>query len=334
VTFFILFALEANIIATSVHAMYSGIPRWAVLVVVGIFVLALNWHGVSSLGVAMAITLPVFLILIGSFIARSATLPPAAPVESPEPTVTAVLAVGGALMAFIVNATVAADVGRFLGPQGRAVAVPLLGIGLQVLSFIGSVFLGAWMYTRLGLTDPGKAFVLALGAWGVLAVVASQVRINMINLYAGSLSLSNFGRRAFGWQPGRANWSLVLAIGGTALALANIYEHLLVVLTFQAVFTCAWVGVLVSSISQRNLSELNVGDVASVKSFDLVGLGALAIALLVSIPPAFGVFGAVGKGLAPFMALVTAAICTIVLDSRIARAQPDRAEVQPPADSR
>jgi hypothetical protein len=311
--FFILFALESDIIATAVNTQYPDVSRWMVLLLMGIGLLILNWRGVSSLAIAMAVTLPVFLGLLGVFIAKSST-PEHEPALPTDLSSASLISVCGVLMAFVVNATVSADVGRFLGRNTSNGRAALLAVVLQVLSFGGAVGLGAWMQRNLGVANPGAAFVLVLGIWGLLAVGASQLRINLINLYAGSLSLSNFGRRAFEWQPGRAIWSVVLAVGGTLLALSNIYENLLDVLTFEAVFTCAWVGVLVVAILKRRLlapQDLSARPVAQV---DLGGLASLGIAIALAIPIAFGAAGPTVRGFAPFVSLFVAGLSMFVIE--------------------
>src|SRR5664280_2880009 len=100
------------------------------------------------------------------------------------------------LMAFVVNATVAADVGRFLPPSSRRAGAISMGIVLQLVSFFGTTLIGAWFSYRLGTPqDPGTYFVDLLGPWGVVLVTVTQFRINAINAYAGSLALSNFFAR-------------------------------------------------------------------------------------------------------------------------------------------
>ncbi len=321
VNFVVLYTLETGIIASAVHAQYPGFPKALLFVLVAAVVLTLTWYGISSLGKAMSLTLPLFLVLIvvaatqvgstehGSFWSY---VPAGSAIDA-----TAWLSVLAALLAFIVNATVAADIGRFLRPEQRRAGVLLFGGVLQVIAFGGATLLGAWFSFRLGGdSQPGAYLVSLMGGWGLLCVLLSQVRINMINAYSGSLSLSNFGARGLALRPGRHVWMIGLVAVSSGLAMFDIASQLVQILTFEAVFVMAWVATLVAYIvcfdldTPREGSRQNLGDAPNA---DPVGLGALAAALAVATPFAFGAGGELGSALAPLMAMVVSPVCVVAL---------------------
>lgn len=322
VNFVVLFALETSIVGSAVHAAFPGFPRELLFAAVGIAVLALAWYGINSLATAMKVTLPFFLVFlvlaviqVGGNDAQGSFWSHAPPGSTLDPT--AWLSVLAALLAFVVNATVAADIGRFLRPDSRRAGAFLFGGFLQVVAFGGATLLGAWFSFRLhGDTDPGAYLVTLLGGWGIACVLLSQVRINLINAYSGSLSLANFGARGLGVRPGRHVWMLALVGVSTLLAMTDFSHHLLGVLTFEAVFVMGWVSTLVSYIV---CYDLNASDRAARGSLDaapmvnLVGLGALAAALAIATPLAFGVMGELGRALAPLAAAATAPIVVLAL---------------------
>jgi hypothetical protein len=320
VNFVVLYALELAIISSAMHSRFPGVPDAGLFAVVGVIVLALAWYGVSSLARAMTISLPVFLVLMAVAVAHanghaSASFWSYAP---PHTTIdaTAWLSVLAALLAFIVNATVAADVGWFLPPERRRAGAFLFGGVLQVITFGGATLLGAWFSFQLGgSAEPGAYLVQLLGGWGIACVLLSQIRINMINAYSGSLSLSNFGARGLGVRPGRHIWMVALIVVGSTLALVNISPQLVKILSFEAVFVMAWVSTLIAYIFFFNV-DTPAGarhSLDEMPRINVVGLGSLAAALAVSVPLALGVAGDLGQALAPLTAMLTAPIGVFAL---------------------
>ena len=318
--FLVLFALEDGIVASAVKARWPHVPSSILFIGVGVTVLILSWRGVWSISGAMKVTLPFFLVLFVIACMHAGQRSPHTSfwsyTGSTSLNATAWLSVLAALLAFIVNATVAADVGRFLKPERRKTGAFLFGVVLQMASFGGATLLGAWLAHQLGgNTNPGAYLVTLLGGWGVITVLLSQVRINMINAYSGSLSLSNFGARGLRIRPGRHVWMMVLVVGATLLAMTNIYEHILGVLTFEAVFVMAWVSTLVSYILTYDLEKEDtaVENLADAPIINVVGVGTVLFTLAVATPLAFGAAGELGKALAPLSAIVLAPVGVVVL---------------------
>jgi hypothetical protein len=321
VNFVVLYTLETAIIASAVHALYPGFPKVPLFFGVAVLVLTLTWYGISSLSKAMSVTLPFFVILIvaaatqvggagqGSFWSH---VPAGVAINA-----TAWLSVLAALLAFIVNATVAADVGRFLRPQDRRVGSFLFGGVLQVVAFGGATLLGAWFSFRLGGDSaPGAYLVSIMGGWGLLCVLLSQVRINMINAYSGSLSLSNFGARGLGLRPGRHVWMIALVVVSSVLAMVDVSSQLVEILTFEAVFVMAWVSTLVAYIVCFDLDSHRASirqGLEGAPRINVIGVGALTVAVTVSTPLAFGGAGQLGKALAPLTAMIVAPVCVLAL---------------------
>lgn len=334
--FVILFAVEDSIIVSAVQSRFPTVPRLVLLCAVGIFLLLTTFRGVAALTRLMRWTSPIFVILVGYLLIRAS--------ERHEHihrfwsfngsagtslSIAGTAAAVAPLMAFIVNATVSADVGRFLPPEHRKRGGWLLGIGLQVTSFFGAALLGAWLAFRLNLgADPGSYLVQLLGTYGVIYVLVSQIRINAVNAYAGSLSLSNFAARLFKIRPGRQVWLAFLIALGSALAQTNLYAHLLSVLTFEAVFVVAWVAALVAYILRHRLFLDASVEMLSLDTAPLVqidGCVALLFSVVIAAPFAFGVYGRTGISAAPWIAAVVAALsiwlCSLVGSRRRGRGQ-------------
>jgi purine-cytosine permease-like protein len=273
----------------------------------------------------MGVTLPVFAVLLTGAIIRNGAHDGLVPfLQYPiigghdlAVTATGVFATVGVLTVFLVNATVAADVGRFLPESKRRAGAVVLGVALQPVSFFGAALLGAWLTYRFeDGPDPGRYLVHILDFWGFLYVIISQVRINVINLYAGSLSLSNFVARTLAFRPGRHVWVATMAGIGTTLAVMGVYKELLSVLTFGATFVSAWVMALVSYILRHRLLSVpldNGNNLLSAKRVDWEGTTALIAALVVAGPFIFGAAGAIGKSIAPLISGAVAALTVPIM---------------------
>jgi hypothetical protein len=324
--FFILFALEDGIVASAVRARYPGLPNAAIFVVLGAVVLLASWRGIGRIARTMLLTLPLFAVLLLVACVKAGANSGLAvwSLGLPNHSVgaTAWLSVLAALLAFIVNATVAADIGRFLPVRDRRRGAIVIAVGLQVASLGGATLLGAWLSARsAGGANPGTYLVGLLGGWGLLCVITSQGRINVINAYSGSLSLSNFGLRGLGWRPGRHVWLTAMVVVATLLAMTNIYQHLVGVLTFESVFVMAWVAILVTYILTFDVDHTvsPQAPLAHAPAVNFVGLGALGVALAFSVPLAFGAAGALGTALAPLVAAGSAAVTVAGVGRIVAR---------------
>lgn len=322
--FIVLFALENAIIVSALQTEFHWRSPWPLNLVIGAVLLLATWFGVRGLAPVMNVTLPVVGVILVWLVLKAGTSKVGFWGYQSNHHVAmwlAVVSVVAALSAFIVNATVASDVGRFLPHRSRRMGAWLFGVGLQVLSFFGATLIGAWLAVRLhGDANPGQYLTRILGGVGLLYIVVTQLRINSVNAYSGSLALANFGARAIQFRPGRRFWLVVMVGIGVLLALGNIYEHLVGVLTFESVFVVAWVmsvvGWLIAKKQWRGgmspwfgVSEDHWWKVRG-------GITSLCIALFFSVPLAFGAAGTDGKALAPIVAGMTAFLSAVLLAMR------------------
>lgn len=324
--FFVLFALEDGIVASAVQARYPGVPKVVIFVALAAIVLMASWRGIGRIARVMLLTLPPFAVLLIIACVKAADHSHIAVWSLGLPAhsvgATAWLSVLAALLAFIVNATVAADVGRFLPAVRRQRGAVVIAVCLQLASLGGATLLGAWLAARSGgNTNPGAYLVSLLGGWGLLCVVTSQGRINVINAYSGSLSLSNFGLRGLRLRPGRHIWMLAMVVVATLLAMTDIYQHLVGVLTFESVFVMAWVAILVTYVLtfdvERTVSPQAPLDGAP--NINPVGMISLFLALASGVPLAFGAGGALGTALAPLVSACVAGMAVAGMRFVLAR---------------
>jgi purine-cytosine permease-like protein len=344
--FLMFFAFEGTIMATAVHNQWHAVPQWLIYLVIGLVFIPLTWWGMTVVNWLMWVTIPVYLGFLGWTIYLASTSKAALPFWSYEPAHPASPAAGPALLqvlaavlALISQATIAADVGRFIPARKRTSGAFAVGFVSQLLTFCVLTMLGAWFTLRFaGSTNPGAYLASLMGVWGVLFVVVTQVRINATNVYSGSLAYANFFCRVFHITPGRQYWVILTSAAGTALMFGGIFNHLNAVLTFEGVFIMAWVMAVVSDIVvNKKLLQLSPANFlykrAHSYSFNPVGVGALGCALVVSLPLAFGVAGPFGQTLAPFLsgaiAFILAPVIAVVTKGRFYQPATVAANIDP-----
>lgn len=152
----------------------------------------------------------------------------------------------------------------------------------------------------------------------VLFVILSQVKINVMNAYSGSLSWSNFFSRILHRHPGRVVW-LLLQIGiGLVVMEAGVFNAITTVLGVYSNVAIAWIGCLASDlVINKMLLKISPPIIefrrAHLYNFNPVGFVSMIISAAVAIVAHFGVFGEVLKEGSALVALVLAIVlCPII----------------------
>jgi purine-cytosine permease-like protein len=254
--FIILASIEGSIMAQAIHAYIPAIPVWVFMVILGLLIIPLNWYGMKQMNKLQKYSLPVYVILLvsGIIIALNMDLPHTSDwmifmPEGGQIGGKALLTCIGILNGIVgVQSLLTADYARFIRPGEIKWGSFAVGFIPQLASFFIMGLVGIWFAVRFAESNPGVYMVSVLGVWGAVYTVLSQMRINLINIYSGSLSLSNFFSRVFRFTPGRVFWVIVAAVIAILSMLFNVIGHVGSVLTFQAVFMFAWAASLVADV--------------------------------------------------------------------------------------
>ncbi|PSR35951.1 MAG: hypothetical protein C7B44_11575 [Sulfobacillus thermosulfidooxidans] len=307
------FAFEGSILVGALQTSMPRVPALLWETLIGLLFIVLATKGMRFLSWLMWVTLPIYAVAVAFVWYHVAHVPHPVPWlayrPAKAPSLTAgpiLLQLAATVFALISMGTQGADLGRFVRAKDTAIGAFFNGYVVMIVTFLGVVLLGSYFGLELHQTNPGDYFTAILGPVGLLIVLVTQVRINTVNVYSGSLAYSNFFSRVFHFTPGRQWWGVLTAVLGTVLMMGNIFAHMLQILTFEGVFIIAWAMTVVSdTLFNKWLFKLSPAGYeykrAFLPQFNVVGVGALVIALLVSGPLAFGAAGPLGETWAPFV---------------------------------
>ncbi len=339
---FIFFALEAAIMAYALELAFGLPPAWGYLVC-ALAVIPLVTHGVTAISRLQAWTQPVWVCLLVLPYAFLFFEDPDALAGlwtyggargegsgfNPH-LFGAALTVGIALVTQMAEQV---DYLRFMPEKTAATArrwwfgVIVGGPGWVlpgIFKMLGGALL-AWLVLRNGsplekALDPNQMYLVGFShvfdntrlaiAVTALFVIVSQLKINVTNAYAGSLAWSNFFARMTHSHPGRVVWVVFNTLIALLLMELDVFQALGQVLSLYSNVAISWMAAVVADLVINKPLGFSPPGIEFKRShlYDInpVGVGAMAIASLLSICTFAGVFGDGIQPYAPFVALAAA----------------------------
>ncbi|MGH6805883.1 MAG: purine-cytosine permease family protein, partial [Ensifer adhaerens] len=162
-------------------------------------------------------------------------------------------------------------------------------------------------YTAFGYMIPSETAALLLM---VAFVVVSQLKINVMNAYAGSLAWSNFFSRLTHSHPGRVVWLVFNVAIALLLMELGIYRLLEETLGVFSIIAMAWLCTISADLFVNKPLGLSPPGIefkrAHLYDINPVGLGAMALSATIALTAHFGAFGTIAASLAPYIALIVA----------------------------
>jgi purine-cytosine permease-like protein len=240
---FVYFAFEATIMGSSVKALFPSLDMSVALPVITFAMVPLVWFGMRMLARFQTATLALYAVLLVVALLRSVSIPAHAFASAPGLTPMGLLEAIAVMNSLVfITAFVSSDFTRFARIDEMRQAVAAAGVGFQIFCFLFSGLLGLWFASRTGESNPGVYFVSLLGVWGVIFAFATQLRINLSNMYAGSLAITNILSEGLGIAISRRSVVVLFAVG-IALTLylgllSDITLALSVIGMFTTCFTC------------------------------------------------------------------------------------------------
>ena len=339
---FIFFALEAAIMAYALELALGIAPSWGYLIC-ALIVIPLVTHGVSTISRLQVWTQPLWLLMLVVPYAFVVVLDPGALSALTHykgdrglttgfswPLFGAALTVGIALMTQMGEQ---ADYLRFMPVQTPGnrrrwwLSVLVGGPGWVILGV--TKMLGGAMLAFLAIShavpvdravDPNQMYLAAYEyvfpqySWAVAAtalfVVISQLKINVTNAYAGSLAWSNFFSRLTHSHPGRVVWVVFNTVIAFMLMEMDVFQALGEVLGLYSNIAIAWMMAVVADLVINKPLGLSPPGIefkrAHLYDINPVGVGAMALASILSVTAHLGFFGPMAQAFSAVIALGTA----------------------------
>lgn len=251
-TFFI---AEAGIMAASLKDVTGSLPDWITLPAVAMIMVPLVYFGIRVLARFQLITFFLYLVLITAAVYVSVSSGPMdshwlsfQPATRPDfglGLFTAIGIVNGAMFPIIL---VTADYARYVKRDHSRAGQSWLGPIFQLCAWGLQGFAGIWFAVRYSDVNPGSFFVTTLASWGVVLAVATQLRINVVNLYSGSLAVVNLFRQAFDIVVSRHFMVLLFGIVASLGLVFGVTEYILPSLKIIGLFLMAFTVLLVTDL--------------------------------------------------------------------------------------
>ncbi len=339
---FIFFALEAAVMAYALELALNIPPSWGYLIC-ALVVIPMVTHGVSAISRLQVWTQPLWLaMLVVPFVYVFVRDPGAfAGVvhyvgEKGASSAFDLHLFGAALtvgIALITQIGEQADYLRFMPVQTGANrwrwwgSVLVGGPGwvlLGVVKMLGGALLAYLAISNMvppdRAVDPNQMYLAAYEyvfpdygmavAATALFVVVSQLKINVTNAYAGSLAWSNFFSRLTHSHPGRVVWVVFNTLIAFMLMEMNVFQALGDVLGLYSNIAIAWVMAVVADLVINKPLGLSPPGIefkrAHLYDINPVGVGAMALASVLSVTAHLGLYGELAQAFSAVIAMGTA----------------------------
>ncbi len=326
---FILFAIEASIMSSALQLAF-GIPLWMGHIISALVVVPLVTHGIQMISRFQILTQPIWIVLnilpfffiafldwskfdlwlafggLGEAVGAAGSLAPF--------DIAKFGAASAVILALMTQIGEQVDFLRFLPAEGapkwrHRLGIFLAGAGWVVVgapklaagSFLAFLALSAGISPDHA-AEPGYMYAVAFGymipnqfvALMLMAVfvVVSQLKINVMNAYAGSLAWSNFFSRLTHSHPGRVVWLLFNVAIALLLMELGIYRLLEETLGIFSIIAMSWLCTISADLFVNKPLGLAPPGIefkrAHLYDINPVGVGSMLLATAIALAAHFG----------------------------------------------
>lgn len=329
----ILFSLETSVIARSLHELLPFIPfPILVLGIVGLFV-PLGIYGMVWISKIQTFTFILYLVgialvFIGLYNGWSEMASAAFatdwwkvnPNNVPVSWLTIMAATGAWMGAFgFMNIFAVTDITRMTRRSEKK-----KGAFMQVIinSIINTFLIGAmgifFLASSKGVNpDPGVTFVWVLGPLGLILVLITQLRGNVMNMYLGTLAFGNviaqLSKKSY-----LRSWLLVPFVAiGYFMVVSPFLQYFSAIATFAGVLFAAWVGSMFGELllvrPLFNIPRWSEIRRAYLPDFNWVGFLSMTLPIIFGMLATFGVLGEALRALSVFVTLILSFVLPLVI---------------------
>jgi signal transduction histidine kinase/CheY-like chemotaxis protein/purine-cytosine permease-like protein len=353
---FIFLALEASIMALALE-LFFGLPLYMGYLVSTLLVIPIVTYGIAMITRFQAWTQPFWILLqllpVGFILFQDlAAIDNWVQFQglnqtSPELDWLMIGAASTLLFSLVAQIGEQADFARFIPPQNVTgkkswwIATLLAGPGWTIIGAV-KLLLGSFLLVlaiNYGISpqqaaEPTQMYLVAFSyvtasPTAILAltaafVILSQLKINVTNVYAGSIAWSNFFARLTHAHPGRVVWVVFNVVVAIILMEIGIYSALEKTLGIFGIIALSWISSMVADLVINKPLGLSPPYIefkrAHLYDINPVGVGAMLISMTLGIVAYNGTLGTTAEA---FCAFITLAM-TFVLSPLIAWATKGR----------
>jgi purine-cytosine permease-like protein len=246
------FVAEASIMGASLRSLFPRFPRVILFVCLVFVMLPLVWAGMRVLAKFQTITLLLFVGFVATSIVRSLAVGGeigAANVLTMvfhKGGIGALLEIMGMMngLAFIIG-LVSADYARFIQRSDSRMGVRFVGFIFPAFCYGITGLLGIWFANRLGEGNPGIYFVSLLGVGGIVFACTTQLRINVGNIYSGTIAFVNAAEYIFAIFVSRKIVIFIFCCLATFILVTGTADLLTATLNVIGMYLACFVSLLV-----------------------------------------------------------------------------------------
>lgn len=339
---FIFLALEATIMALALELCF-GLPlHWGYLVST-LVVIPIVAYGISAISRFQLWTqplwvllqlLPIAVILLNDFTAVQDWVDYRGDINSTggaEINWTMIGAASTLIFALTAQIGEQADYARFIPAQQNQsrsawwLATLAAGPGWVIIGCL-KLLLGSFLFVLAvnhgvdvqQAIEPTQMYLVAFNylsqtpstvlALTALFVILSQLKINVTNVYAGSIAWSNFFSRLTHAHPGRAVWVVFNVFIAITLMQIGIYDALGKTLGLFGIITISWIGSIVADLVINKPLGLSPSGIefkrAHLYDINPVGVGSMLLSMALGLIAYGGFFGDFMQGFASYLTLL------------------------------
>ncbi|HET9105961.1 MAG TPA: hypothetical protein VFN79_02105 [Steroidobacteraceae bacterium] len=329
------FSLEGHVMAAALSQVVPVVPYWASAAIICVGFVPLCLYGMQFLTRFQSITawiygLGIVLVFVALFTGWSKDV--SAPL-APHPwwsinprsvpySWRSVLGAFGAMSGVLgaIMILLSPSTARFARRNERGKVAVLMSLFGAVFPLGLAMSFGVYLLAASGgkIPDPGVSLPQLLGPIGLLLVVLTQLRVNVINVYFGTTALENFAAQIFKFK-----WSRVLLIGpfmicAYLLLISPFLKYFGTIMTILSVFLVNWVSVIAGELwlvrpryAVPSWAEFRRGYVSSYNRIGLVSMW---------LPTGVGVLMASGRlgGDAQVLAVPVTGVAALILPRLVA----------------
>ena len=329
----ILFSLETSVIARSLHELLPFIPfALLVLIIIALFI-PLGIYGMVWISKIQTFTFVLYvvgiaLVFIGLYNGWSEMTNAAFteewwkinPNNVPVSWLTIMAAAGAWMGAFgFMNIFAVTDITRMTRRSERK-----KGAFLQVIinSIINTFLIGAmgifFLASSKGVNpDPGVTFVWVLGPLGLILVLITQLRGNVMNMYLGTLAFANVIAQLSKKSYLRSLLLLPFVAIGYIMVVSPFLQYFAAIATFAGVLFAAWVGSMFGELllvrPLFNIPRWSEIRRAYLPDFNWIGFVSIIVPIIFGMLATFGVLGEVLRASSVFATLILSFVLPLVI---------------------